>query len=157
MLVHYDSNEAGSFWVSTAHRAVDYRDGVKTDTVAIGSHSFISESCVASVTHTIRIKVRWLNGPSKSKDGQYHAMSHFGVITYWFYRGLQPGEEPPELPSDFRMVGGSPMRTSYNESDPAHRAISFQCFGPGYDCESAFLESESLGVGLSFLRVALIH
>jgi hypothetical protein len=40
------------------------------------------------------------------------------------------------VPDDFRMLGGDKKRDTYDPNIPAHKAVSFQCFGPGYDRES---------------------
>lgn len=61
------------------------------------------------------------------------------MVTYWFMgRGFDKakGEKLAVVPDDFRMVGGNMTRDFLDLSIPSHDAVSFQCFGPGYDRES---------------------
>lgn len=46
-------------------------------------------------------------------------------------------EDLVEMPKDFRMVAGNVSRDFLDASIPSHNAVSFQCYGPGYDSECA--------------------
>lgn len=54
----------------------------------------------------------------------------------FYHLSKDDAQSYPELPDDFRMVAGNMKRDSLDMSRPADQAVSFQCFGPGYDCES---------------------
>lgn len=72
---------------------------------------------------------------SKYRNGTYYAIQGDGLVTYWKFSFNDPEETFAVVPDDFRMVGGNVTRDYFDKSIPSHDAVSFECFGPGYDGE----------------------
>lgn len=56
------------------------------------------------------------------------------------YASSTPNEQFAVIPDDFRMLAGDINRDYFDPDEPSHQAISFQCIGDGYDCQSRPIE-----------------
>ncbi|ORY20911.1 hypothetical protein BCR39DRAFT_601419 [Naematelia encephala] len=65
----------------------------------------------------------------KTKAGELIAVESDGVVAYWKYARFSDDEEFAVVPDDFRMTAGNVSRNYYDDSQPSHKAISFQCVG----------------------------
>ena len=63
-------------------------------------------------------------------DKTYQVIPSYAKI-YYLQRPGPRGGKLTAFPPGFRMVAGSPSRSSFNAANPADRAINFVCEGSG--------------------------